>query len=129
MSVEVAREESRHRVRTQGQSGRIRSNRGNIANLGLQQMERVFALVDREPATGYLVREHARASADVNEGTRSKPRQFARYGSTFGAESFEDDVDTKASEVSVHALDAHVVFGSASVVVGPQRGATIRQRC
>jgi hypothetical protein len=38
MSVEVAREESRHRVRTQGQGGRIRSYRGNIAHRGLQPM-------------------------------------------------------------------------------------------
>ena len=92
-------------------------------------MQRVFALVDREPAAGYLVREHARTGADVNEGTRTKPRQFVRYGPTLSAEGFEVDVDTKASEVSVRALDASVVLGSASVVVGPQRGATVRQRC
>ena len=112
MSVEVAREEPSHHVRTQGQGGRIRSYCGNIADVGLEPMQRVVALVDRKPAAGYLVREDARAGADVNEGTRWKPRQFTRYGSALSAEGFEIDVDTKASEVSVRALDASVVFGA-----------------
>jgi hypothetical protein len=64
--------------------------------------------------------------AKAHGGSRASSQ---RYGPAFSAEGFEIDVDTKASEVSVRALDASVVFGSASVVIGPQRGAAVRQRC